>query len=36
MLKKNADKTIASGIFFPFVFILNGKNNCSIEIMYYP
>jgi hypothetical protein len=25
MLKKNADKTIASGIFFPFVFILNGK-----------
>ena len=25
MLKKNADKTITSGIFFPFVFILNGK-----------
>lgn len=25
MLKKNADKTIAIGIFFPFVFILNGK-----------
>ena len=24
MLKKNADKTIASGIFFPFVFILKG------------
>ena len=25
ILKKNADKTIASGIFFPFVFILKGK-----------
>ena len=25
ILKKNADKTIASGIFFPFVLILNGK-----------
>ena len=25
ILKKNADKTMASGIFFPFVFILNGK-----------
>ena len=24
ILKKNADNTIASGIFFPFVFILNG------------